>query len=662
MSLDMSKLKSPDLYDLIVDRLYDRFGALPSSGVAAGQAVASAIYDIVGLSSDGPYRDLDIFINKEDTDNFPDIHYVDRTGNRGGIKRISSGISDKLSQSSYDGIFDPINKNGYVVNDCVNLSNDHNYVLVHFMASNVSKVQCIVDGFDINCCEAGIDFTSREVYWTPAFDRFLRTKELEITNYLTPAHSIVRAAKKSEEIRFSHFDKDYYIRQAQTVRKFILDREEFCGKSKTHKGYFFGHMFSQGYLNRFEKQRPLLGDHFYLSERKIMIESLKEEISLYALTPKQWDGKLLNIFDAFHRIINGKNDIKLRIASGFYEIESDLFYINEIAKAIDANDWRCSEFFELMSIGEKEIIPPDGMKFLFNILFSDKAKLIKSMSNEEKVLSAKLIASHAYLGGIQHLDWPNDKIRLLLKNIRNIDKGQSRYLISEIERLFNLTEFSINRRSNAGGGPYIYGLRNKNSYQYISKKLEWLTSPKFKNIVEAKLNEKLSGMDKRVATPLFSGFLSEIDRSRYSITELKSEADLFFEGNAMKHCVGGYWDDVRLGKSFIFSVVDKENKSNRCTLEVGFIESARSSKGNCSSDSFAIKQNKSYKNIPPEKGLDHFCHDFVKFCNEKVTNNSEVADISKSNNREQFLSSLGERIDSLWSSKDDNEDDMCFYN
>lgn len=72
---------------------------------------------------------------------------------------------------------------------------------------NKSKLQSLVDTFDLNCIQAGVDLETGDFYATDAFWYFLQTKQLELANAFTPAHSMIRYLIKKKEMSVYGNDK-----------------------------------------------------------------------------------------------------------------------------------------------------------------------------------------------------------------------------------------------------------------------------------------------------------------------------------------------------------------------------------------------------------------------------------------------------------------------
>lgn len=77
-----------------------------------------------------------------------------------------------------------------------------NRITIHKTLSTFGDARhmMVLNGFDLNCCQAGIDLESGRLYWTPAFETFLRDGQLRVSSPVTPMHTAIRLAKKQDEL------------------------------------------------------------------------------------------------------------------------------------------------------------------------------------------------------------------------------------------------------------------------------------------------------------------------------------------------------------------------------------------------------------------------------------------------------------------------------
>src|SRR5690606_26488768 len=67
----------------------------------------------------------------------------------------------------------------------------------------------LLEQFDLNCCQAGIDLFNEQIYVTSHFINFLKNKEIKILNdNRYPLTSIVRGITKAKELQSNFFLHD----------------------------------------------------------------------------------------------------------------------------------------------------------------------------------------------------------------------------------------------------------------------------------------------------------------------------------------------------------------------------------------------------------------------------------------------------------------------
>ena len=170
-----------------IEKIKSNWG-LPKKGFIAGGSISNLIWEEVS-GKKAIINDIDVFLFngllesynedkkeyffsfKEDEQN---IWYDDYAGLR-FIDRAKNYYS--ICESTTEGIF--------------------NYVRYK---SNTHNPEIIIKSFDINCTAVGYSIEEDKFYWTPEFEKFLKTGELRISNLKTPCHTAIRIVKKSEEL------------------------------------------------------------------------------------------------------------------------------------------------------------------------------------------------------------------------------------------------------------------------------------------------------------------------------------------------------------------------------------------------------------------------------------------------------------------------------
>lgn len=189
----------------VLQRLQDLV-VLPNIGTVAGQAVASLFYEELGLDMRGPINDVDIFVpnslnpqergvvHSADWDRYVDKsprnptartgQTFDKAGGHGynHVKFICARSNVTILRTYKDGL-----RNFTLVRHTSEEGDGHGVVVS----------QDIVDGFDLNLVQVGINIKNETVVFSPHFLDFLNTKQLKVATCNTPTHTLIRLASKN---------------------------------------------------------------------------------------------------------------------------------------------------------------------------------------------------------------------------------------------------------------------------------------------------------------------------------------------------------------------------------------------------------------------------------------------------------------------------------
>ena len=185
-------LKDKNIVSKILTELSE-LCAIPDNGFLAGGAVANTLLSMK-YGKPYPINDLDIFIETEDDpdpfDILPESHrgrtptrtqtLVIQSGYYEGELGYDHGSNYRILEVDRDGLL-----NWITISRVINRDNIRNY-------------RYILNGFDFNCCQVGIDLKTNELYYTDEFEEFLNTKQLDVTAIYTPAHTAIRLFKKKK--------------------------------------------------------------------------------------------------------------------------------------------------------------------------------------------------------------------------------------------------------------------------------------------------------------------------------------------------------------------------------------------------------------------------------------------------------------------------------
>lgn len=220
---------------LILNRLRE-FGDLPRSGIVAGQAIDSAITDLFGPGG-GVYNDVDIF------------RHAPR-------ERLRSTKAEHLTYRSraimkhpggaHDDDYDPreILMELIQTYSIKSVSRQGMLNLIYcrmadgFMADRLTADD-VISGFDINSTRVAIDLADGQLVWDQAYAEFLKSRELRICMMHTPWHTFLRLLKKHRELPDTYLNREAAaqacvgVAQSESVGKLLRKHDislRFGGK------------------------------------------------------------------------------------------------------------------------------------------------------------------------------------------------------------------------------------------------------------------------------------------------------------------------------------------------------------------------------------------------------------------------------------------------
>ncbi len=209
---------------------------LPTKGFLAGGAVASLVLS-EAWGGNFPINDLDVFLtDSEKTD--PPATPVRITG---------IALDNQVEDDEYQGRYNVRNRGYQVVNsDRIDLINTVSVRMLEDELPVLAAYRFILQGFDLNCCQIGIDLESDQLIWTPEFEEFVATGQLKVTHLATPYHTAIRLAKKQGELN-CYCD----LKTELSLLTTYVDMVSALGRSNRNNvmySRFFGKKYHETYL------------------------------------------------------------------------------------------------------------------------------------------------------------------------------------------------------------------------------------------------------------------------------------------------------------------------------------------------------------------------------------------------------------------------------
>ena len=226
-------LKEKNIVERILNDL-SKYGDIPNKGFLSGGAVANTLMGYV-WGGEYPVNDLDIFIDYDENSRYASSRTPLRSD-----KLIIEGDGYMVTKLSYDHGSNyqimSVEREGYLNRIFINSArrnNGYSYVL---------------NGFDFNCCQVGIDLDNNTICYTDSFENFLNNKQLEVTAIYTPAHTAIRLFKKLDEL------KCYCnVEESMNLLSQPLLLENIINLSPRHFGLYFSTKYKEMYFTYYSK-------------------------------------------------------------------------------------------------------------------------------------------------------------------------------------------------------------------------------------------------------------------------------------------------------------------------------------------------------------------------------------------------------------------------
>ena len=295
----MEILKNKDLSKQILNN-FSKLCKLPEKGFLAGGAVANYILEMEWGGS-YPINDLDIFIETE-------FQYTNTTPDRTQELTISSGYDHFTLEYDYntryqirnvevEGLINTI----YFTKYCNSISKDYMY---------------IINSFDFNCCQVGIDLETSTLIYTKDFEEFLRTKQLKVCAPYTPPHTAIRLFKKMDELK-CYCD-------VESEMKLLSQPYHFDGVIYSRRifGVYFGIKYKELYEKYKDKIEPYFKlCNFYEFKEELWAKSViinKKEHNYISTTPAMIPDSYIEEWERYNNRVWGLLPVK------YNEVDPDI--------------------------------------------------------------------------------------------------------------------------------------------------------------------------------------------------------------------------------------------------------------------------------------------------------------------------------------------------
>lgn len=233
-------------------RHLSKFAELPTKGILAGQAVDSALTDLWG-GGGGVYNDLDVFRQ------CPTAAYKPHEKANGTAMRSHLDLSRRQTYSGMALVMETVDTYGIASVSRKGMLNYVNCVMASGRYHHRLTPAMVLAGFDLNCVRVAVNLETGLLHWDSHYEAFQASRQLKIAMMHTPYHTYLRLAKKLSELPNVYADLPLAaqacaaIANSRVIRTMLKDRD-------------ISLMFGQKHLELAQSQSGAWADYFSLEQ------------------------------------------------------------------------------------------------------------------------------------------------------------------------------------------------------------------------------------------------------------------------------------------------------------------------------------------------------------------------------------------------------------
>ena len=509
----MSLLEETTIVEQILLKLSE-VSTIPKEGFLAGGAVANTLMNMK-WGSEYPINDLDIFV-EGNGNSHKEVYTPLRTNNL-IVSSEYSGFRMSYDHGSNYRILD-VDRDGML-----------NWIYISRVRDreNIKDYGYILNGFDFNCCQAGIDLSNNQLYYTPEFEEFLETKQLDITAIYTPAHTAIRLFKKIKDLScYCNVDKCMELLSQPLIYSTQVSL------NPRHFGFYFSHKYKDLYKEYFSQLKSYFKMIKFFDHKKELWEVRDKLFNPVSLDDKEHAANWLDPTRSIPQEILEKwgnyNDIMWTLKPIKYVKPNE-----EISKILEGVSYNPLTFINSYNITKGKI-----KKTLMK-----KAKMVMENGHFTKIIG--LIYPDFY-----NCDFTLSHVTILEEEIDRNNFIQH-FIIKFGLNLQQSIEFCVNlQKIFKKEGEWITPILNR-----VLDECNPIVKPTYEKMTEFIKREKTK-MGKPLNKPLK---LSHIQLPpNVTLKEIITECDLNWAGNKLKNCLNDdtqkYREKISSGKCRIFII------------------------------------------------------------------------------------------------------------
>lgn len=514
-------LKKGNIGDIIIGELSCLDVDIPNKGFLAGGAVANLLMRFVWEDESYPINDLDVFV--EGQLEFLEFKNTPLRTN----SLIVEGDGYMVTKLSYDHgsnyqILD-VERDGLL--NTIKISRVSNQ-------SNKEDYRYILNGFDFNCCQVGIDLSTNKIYYTEDFENFLNYRQLEVTAVYTPAHTAIRLFKKIEELKcYCNIDECMELLSQPLIKQNLIHLRS------NQFGIYFSTKYKEMYMKHYTKIKEYFKMvKFFDHKKSVFMERFKFESTIP-------NGHALSWLDTNNSIPKEQldkwaeyNDIMWTLEPKKYNKPNET--ITEMLVGLSYNPLTFMNAYKIVSNKVTKKVREKAEKVLSNDFWL--CRMVALVNN--KFYDCDFDTKH-----VEYIESFTDKERWALSYIvrEKLNIQESYEFISEVKKV-------LNKEGEWVSEMIVRFLESKNK----------VVKPTYENILIGIKKEKEKFAENLIDPINISDFEPP---KGVRIKEINSELDLKWAGKKLNNCLNNpgqnYKNKIKSGNTKVFVILTENNMS-----------------------------------------------------------------------------------------------------
>lgn len=538
---NLDKWNNKSLYRKICAVLERQFGRLPDQGIMAGQAVASALYEVIGSPIQGRYKDLDVF---RAVDNVPGFGAEPSKSGMGANLNRSTFIGGKTSESSFIDQLKtgPFSKNSYSILHSAEDPDNSMINNIFLFASNKNSIDIadtVIGSFDINAVQVAINPATQTVSWTQEFQDFLHDRQLKASWCGTPIHTSVRLLDKARDMQGVFLNEATEIRKLQTIKAIVNQHQKGQGS------FLPGNLFSSVYQERYARHEHVLSRYWEKQDVKLPDDFNAGDRHFITLNPTNCCEKTL----AFAK----KNALSLMNDSYLEDTFSAIIRVYDSLNSGKNADKVMAEYFENLDFTKMRDYASyqSAIELCYNneLHFYTKPALEGFLRDYQCVYEYDPFLINSIAGKEHHE---------MVDTLRNISHSIESNNLAFLDAI-NMKDIDVDAVASMSVMD-CHEMGKLLSEKHLANTL----TPIIGTLTEKELNDPSQ----------FKDMIWQQKSSPVTVTELVSQQDAFFankvlaRNNDREHVLRDSWDRIRNREDFMFKISSEVNGKILNTLVV----------------------------------------------------------------------------------------------